>query len=294
MIKTSDRYRRHWKCICKCGNITWVRPTAIIANTTKSCGCNKGHGHKIEYGLASKRRVFRRYNRDAGKHNREFALSFEQFIDLCSKDCFYCGGEPSNIQEADANNGHFIYNGIDRVDNDVGYIEGNCVPCCFLCNSAKKTFNKDVFLNWVSDVHFHQKSLLLDKKYQVFFGRFQPFHYGHMWLINKQLCKEVPILILVRDMPPDEKNPFTTKQTVHMIKTAIGDEGDVIVEPVVDIQGLNYGRDVGYEINEFTPPEDIGRISATEIRNAVKNNDDFWKGTVDPKIHGLIIKYLGS
>lgn len=33
--------------------------------------------------------------------------------------------------------GHKECSGIDRVDNNKGYVEGNCVSCCFYCNSYK-------------------------------------------------------------------------------------------------------------------------------------------------------------
>jgi predicted nucleotidyltransferase len=63
---------------------------------------------------------------------------------------------------------------------------------------------------------------------------------------------------------------------------------------IPDIESVNYGRGVGYEINEFTPPDNIGFISATKIRNAIKNNDDSWKTMVDESIHEDVIKYLTS
>ena len=44
----------------------------------------------------------------------------------------------------------------------------------------------------------------------------------------------------------------------------------VKVIPIPDIESVNYGRGVGYEINEFEPPKDIGEISATEIRKKLK------------------------
>ena len=46
--------------------------------------------------------------------------------------------------------------------------------------------------------------------------------------------------------------------------------GTVKVISIPDIESVNYGRGVGYEINEFVPPKDIGEISATEIRKNLK------------------------
>ena len=47
----------------------------------------------------------------------------------------------------------------------------------------------------------------------------------------------------------------------------------VKVIPIPDIESVNYGRGVGYEINEFVPPKNISDISATEIREKMKNNE---------------------
>ena len=61
---------------------------------------------------------------------------------------------------------------------------------------------------------------------------------------------------------------------------------------VPDIESVNWGRGVGYEMNEFEPPENIGSISATEIRNSIKEENDDWKESVDESIHTIIKKYL--
>ena len=67
---------------------------------------------------------------------------------------------------------------------------------------------------------------------------------------------------------------------------------DVVVMVIPDIESVNYGRGVGYEINQYTPPMDIAFISATKIRNAIKNNDDSWRNMVDESIQDDVIKYL--
>jgi len=132
-----------------------------------------------------------------------------------------------------------------------------------------------------------------DKKYAIFIGRFQPYHYGHIELIEQKLKEGVPVLIMVRDIEPDQKNPFTTEQTVSMIKKYHESENDdvkVIVIP--DIESVNFGRGVGYEINEYIPPRDVASISATGIRNCIKNKDDYWKKLVDPVIQQDVLNYL--
>jgi len=134
-----------------------------------------------------------------------------------------------------------------------------------------------------------------DKKRAIFIGRYQPYHWGHIELINQKLNEGVPALIMVRDIAPDDKNPFTTEQTVEMIKKyheSKGDDVEVMIIP--DIESVSYGRGVGYQINEYTPPDNIGFISATKIRQSIKDGDDSWKNMVDESIQEDVIKYLGN
>jgi cytidyltransferase-like protein len=132
-----------------------------------------------------------------------------------------------------------------------------------------------------------------DKKYAIFIGRFQPYHWGHIELVEQKLKEGVPALIMVRDIEPDEKNPFTTEQTVDMIRKYHSAKGDdVLVIIIPDIESVNFGRDVGYEINKFTPPDNIGFISATKIRESIKSGDDSWKNMVHESIQDDVAKYL--
>ena len=131
------------------------------------------------------------------------------------------------------------------------------------------------------------------KKYAIFVGRFQPYHQGHISLIMQKINQGIPALIMVRDIEPDSKNPFTTEQTVKMIeKYHEAHSHDVNVMIIPDIESVNYGRGVGYEINEFSPPENIGWISATKIRESIKDGNNQWKELVDKSIQSDVEKYL--
>ena len=113
-------------------------------------------------------------------------------------------------------------------------------------------------------------------KRALFIGRWQPLHPGHKWLSNQKLDQNIPILIAVRDTPVDDSNPFTTDEVVSNLEKKYIKEvasGMVRVIPIPDIESINYGRGVGYEINEYAPPKDIGKISATEIRRNLKENE---------------------
>ena len=70
-----------------------------------------------------------------------------------------------------------------------------------------------------------------------------------------------------------EGNPFSTDQVVLNLEKEYANEvgnGIVKIISIPDIESVNYGRGVGYEINEYTPPDDISKISATEIRKNLK------------------------
>tara|TARA_B100001094_G_C17671663_1_gene549088 strand:+ start:195 stop:536 length:342 start_codon:yes stop_codon:yes gene_type:complete len=112
-------------------------------------------------------------------------------------------------------------------------------------------------------------------KRALFIGRWQPLHPGHKWLFNQKLEQNIPILIAVRDTPVDDSNPFTTEDVITNLEKEYRKEvesGMVKIIPIPDIESVNYGRGVGYEINEYAPPKDIGKISATKIREALKND----------------------
>ena len=109
-------------------------------------------------------------------------------------------------------------------------------------------------------------------KRALFIGRWQPLHPGHKWLFDQKLEQNIPILIAVRDTPVNDNNPFTTEDVIANLEKEYLEEvesGLVKVIPIPDIESVNYGRGVGYEINEYVPPKEIGKISATEIRKSM-------------------------
>ncbi len=146
---------------------------------------------------------------------------------------------------------------------------------------------------WTFTNHGHSDIKPSKDRRAIFIGRYQPYHKGHVSLVQQKLDKGVPCLIMVRDIPPDDKNPFTTQQTISMIEKYHKSKGDdVVVMAIPDIESVNWGRGVGYEMNEFFPPQDIGWISATKIRNAITEGNDDWRILVDESIQEDVVMYL--
>ena len=111
------------------------------------------------------------------------------------------------------------------------------------------------------------------KQHSMIVGRFQPFHDGHKWLVNQCLEDGKNVLILIRDIVPDEKNPFTALEVSKNINMELWDyinQGRVVVMIIPDIESVNFGRGVGYDIIEHIPPTEVGEISATKIREQLK------------------------
>lgn len=150
-----------WKCICDCGNATVVRANNLANGTTKSCGCLKKEVPQVQpKGPGSGfTRVYAGYQWSAKKRNREFALTENQFRALTLADCHYCNSRPSKIMKTSSKLSIYVYNGIDRVDNKIGYIVGNCVSCCECCNKAKGTKTYDEFIAWINRLIKYRSSL---------------------------------------------------------------------------------------------------------------------------------------
>lgn len=115
----------------------------------------------------------------------------------------------------------------------------------------------------------------LDNKYSLFVGRWQPWHDGHRWLIDQRLNEGKLVWIAIRNVKPDLNNPFTSTEVLHNIQRELSDlieDGRIIVSIIPDIESVNYGRGVGYEIIEHIPPNNIKEISATKIREKLKED----------------------
>jgi nicotinamide mononucleotide adenylyltransferase len=119
------------------------------------------------------------------------------------------------------------------------------------------------------------KSSSNDVKYSMYIGRWQPWHAGHRWLIDQRLNEGKKVLICIRDVEPDEKNPWTPLEVLQNLTHELLDiiqEGKVKIIIIPDIESINIGRGVGYDVIEHCPPDEIKEISATAIRQQLKTD----------------------
>lgn len=109
--------------------------------------------------------------------------------------------------------------------------------------------------------------------YAMYIGRWQPWHAGHRWLIDQQLNQGKKVCIAIRDVEPDEKNPWSPHEVLMNISKELGDliiKGTIKIIIIPDIESINFGRGVGYDIIEHVPPQEIHDISATKVREQMK------------------------
>lgn len=118
-----------------------------------------GFNNRKENCNATRNGVVRSYRTYCAKsRNLECALSEDDFDALFSGNCCYCGVPPSNTIKYATSSLAFTYNGIDRVDNNIGYTVENCVSCCTVCNKAKMVMSEQEFAGWVCRVYNHWAS----------------------------------------------------------------------------------------------------------------------------------------
>ena len=141
-----------YEVTCHCANTFEVVSGNI--SYQQSCGClSKKHPN-----YADKTNMRQRYAQMLLSHNKrsnEAPITYETFLDVSSKDCTYCGCKPSMVSGSGSDHKH---QGIDRIDSSIPYVDGNVVPCCTVCNYAKRTQDVDEFKRHVLRMAIHMFS----------------------------------------------------------------------------------------------------------------------------------------
>ena len=82
------------------------------------------------------------YTRSSKHRNIHFELTVDEYKSIAQNPCYYCG----TVNEKRG------FNGVDRVDNSIGYNTDNCVACCSMCNYMKGTISRDNFLRRIEHI----------------------------------------------------------------------------------------------------------------------------------------------
>lgn len=161
VIKKSRKKSRKafWDCICDCGNSCSVRADRLRAGITTSCGCDNYNKMLSTKGLVEGESQFNSllssYKSNATRKNIEFTLTKEEFKFLTEQNCHYCGQKPSEMFKKAKLKGFYIYNGVDRIDSNMGYNTTNTIPCCTDCNYMKSNIKYDEFIFKIKTIYLN-------------------------------------------------------------------------------------------------------------------------------------------
>ena len=127
-------------------------------------------------------------------------------------------------------------------------------------------------------------------KYALFIGRWQPFHKGHHALMSTMLQQGKKLCIAIRDTEVSAFDPLTADERLEMLRKVFPDTDAVKIVVIPDIESVNYGRGVGYAINEIQMPANIEGISATLIRQYIAEGNPAWQARVPEEVAAYIIE----
>ena len=110
----------------------------MAVNHLSGHGCRKCYddSHRLEDGLTAINRKWNGYVRGAKQRGLDISINRDAFAYLVRERCYYCGAVPALDK----------LHGVDRYWNLRGYIEENCVPCCWSCNQQKKDLDGDLYI----------------------------------------------------------------------------------------------------------------------------------------------------
>jgi hypothetical protein len=148
-----------WSAICECGNNVLVSSGSLRRTLREGykTGCGKckhsQRRHNADKNETAFYTLYGSYKSSAKLRGLDFLLTEDEFKKLTSGDCIYCNDTPSKLFFTENKDGHYKYNGIDRVDPKLGYVLNNCVSACTECNLMKQSLTKDDFIKKVKKIY---------------------------------------------------------------------------------------------------------------------------------------------
>jgi hypothetical protein len=152
-----------WLCKCTCGFKTKIPISNLTTGKSKRCsGCS----YKLKslnnrkgtiWDAAFRNKVESR----AKQKDIPVRITVNDYQKIVTQGCHYCGLPPQKVYKRV--NEKIKINGIDRLNNNIGYTLKNCVSCCSACNFMKNKLNYRFFLKKIKQISINL-DLLKDKK----------------------------------------------------------------------------------------------------------------------------------
>ena len=136
------------KCI-DCGHLSVQRGIDLALLESREC-----QNCKISNRNPNLNTAFLRTRGNAKTRNLEFSISRSYYESIAKNNCYYCNQEPKQDGQGSVERCP-NYNGLDRINPNRGYVEGNVVSCCKYCNYAKHDLSIKDFEDWLTKCYSH-------------------------------------------------------------------------------------------------------------------------------------------
>lgn len=141
-----------WKLQCpNCNTEDWKFSNTLQGKKYPCKKCYDNSMRRSDMAPAIKR-AFMSLKSNAKARNIEVSISEEEFFEIASTSCNYCGSEPVEKKPPKKWQQSVFLNGIDRINNSIGYIAGNICSCCEQCNWAKKDLSLKEWYLWIDKI----------------------------------------------------------------------------------------------------------------------------------------------
>jgi hypothetical protein len=144
-IRSDDRgtqgKQATWLFQCDCGNSIERVSSVVVSGNTKSCGCRKA-GRYSQFDTVRHGRYLK-HCWGARKRNIDNFLTEEQWTEIASRPCVYCG--EFTIRRNSNTGGTLPLNSVDRRDNEKFYTLENSQPVCVPHQFMKQDFTDAEF-----------------------------------------------------------------------------------------------------------------------------------------------------
>lgn len=157
--KGKESRKRVYKCRCICGKEVNILRDNLVSDTTRSCGCyakeqvlKRNKERRLPNNQSLWNLGYKSHLKDASIRNLSSFISFDKYIEITSKNCFYCDKPP--VKKTHENlYGEIYRNGLDRIDSSKNYTEDNVRPCCSVCNYMKLDMSEGEFFKHINKIH---------------------------------------------------------------------------------------------------------------------------------------------
>lgn len=118
---------------------------------------------------------------------------------------------------------------------------------------------------------------VLHNKHMTFIGRWSPLHKGHIAIMNAKRREHpgLPILVMVRNTKEDTYPPHVRALYIKRWMKKENIRGTIMIIP--NVEGVYWGRGVGYNVGMVDVDMEVQKISGTNIRDQMAKATETWK-----------------